>query len=241
MARRRKRYRRRRQFNTFSFTSSLPKGRKAKKKAQKKARSDQAEKLNNKQEQTQSMGDVLKDAFGFEDVELKDTPFGKSFDTETQAVNDMQLRYNYDSDEKRFMTMQQKGYIQSLYEYNKLMSIYQSDVYVKLKELGYSDSHQIMDLIQSFDNNISATDIENALLSLIDELKLQQNYNTAQIREAMELGFSFDDAVYLTESDRVDEIKPEDSLIEIRDRLSALLETREIRKQLADELRKEKW
>lgn len=226
MARRRRRYRRRKQSNIFSFTSSLPKGRKAKKKAQ-KARNAQTEKLNSEQ-------------FGFENVDIEETPFG-SFDTETDIVNDMKFRYNFDSDEKRFMTMQQKGYIQSLYEYNKLMGIYQSDVYVKLKELGYSDSHQIMDLIQSFDNNISATDIENALLSLIDELKLQQNYNTAQIREAMELGFSFDDAVYLTENDRVEEIKPEDSLIAIRDRLSALLETREIRKQLADELRREKW
>lgn len=221
MARKRRRVRRRKN-NTFAFTSSLPKGRKAKKKAL-KAQNAQAEKLNNVAE-------------GFENAETN------PFDEKQNIIDDIKEKYNgLSGDEKRFNTFIKKGYADSLYQYNKLMGIYQSDVYVKLKELGYSDSHQIMDLIQSFDDDISAEDLENALLSLTDELKLQQMYNTQQIREAMDLGFTFDEAVYLTENDRVDEIKPEESLLAIRDRLSALLETRAIRKQLADELRNERW
>lgn len=217
---RRKRHRRRKQNNDiFTFMSFMPRGRKAKKKFKK---SVQAEKLNN----------------GFEKAES--TPFDKNSSVD-KVVEDMQIRYNLTTDEKRFNTMMKKGFIDSLYEYNKIMAIYQSDVYVMLKELGYSDSYQIRDLVQSFDNNINSTDLEYALLSLIDTLKLQQTYNTAQIREAMDLGFSFDDAVYLTQDDVVSEITPENSLLELRDRLNALLETRSIRKQLTDELRRRNW
>lgn len=225
----RRRKRRRRKQNTtsvFTFTSYMPKTRKAKKRAKKvQAQNVQTEKLNNEND-------------GFESSNGS-SPFENM--TEQEVLRDMDIHYNWDSDTKRFNTMMDRKFIKSLNEYNKIMSIYQSDIYVKLKELGYSDSYQIRDLVQSFDSNISAKDLEYALLSLIDTLKLQQTYNTEQIREAMDLGFSFKDAVYLTESDRVDEIKADNALLEIRDRLNALLETREIRKELEIELRSERW
>lgn len=225
MARRRKR-RRRKQSQQFSFTSYLPKGRKAKKRAQ-KAQRVQAEKLNNE----------------FETV--NETPFNtidvSTSKSEQKVVQDMMLRYNLTSDEKKYNTMLERGFVNSLNEYSKILAIYQSPVYQMLKENGYSDSYQIRDLVQSFGNNISSTDLEYALLGLIESLKLQQDYNTKLIRDAMELGFSFDDAVYLTQDDKIGEIKASESLLEIRDRLNALLETRQIRYELAQELRNERW
>lgn len=217
------RKRRRKRKQSFMFTSVLPRGRKAKKKARKLLIA-QAEKLNN----------------GFESV--TETPFDVSTSKqESDIVREMQIQYNVTSDEKRYRTMYERGFISSQDEYNKIMSIYQSPIYQMLKEQGYSDSHQIRDLIQSFGSLITASDIEKALLSVIETLKLQQTYNIQQIREAMDLGFTFDEAVYLTESDRIDEIQPEESLLEIRDRLNALLETRDIRLRLEDELRNERW
>lgn len=176
---------------------------------------------------------------GFETT--NESPFDSEEVSTSKVVENMQIRYNLTSDEKRFRTMSERGFINSQEEYDKLIAIYQSDVYHMLQEQGYSDSHQIRDLIQSYDSLITARDIENALLGLIDELKLEQTYNTKVIRDAMDLGFTFDEAVYLTEQDRTIETKQDESLLAIRDRLDALLETKEIRYQLMQELEEEEW
>lgn len=224
MAKRRRRHRRKKYVQRIiTFSSNLPKVRRANKR---RAKSGQAKKLNN-------------DGF----IQANEpTPFDEvsTSKQESEIVQDMMLRY-LSSDEKRYRTMLENKFVSSLNEYNKIMAIYQSPIYQMLKETGYSDSHQIRDLVQSFGSNISSTDLEYALISLMDELKLQQTYNIQQIKDAMDLGFSFEDAIFLTESDRVNEIKPEESLLEVRDRLEALLETRQIRYELEQELRAERW
>lgn len=161
------------------------------------------------------------DVESFEDWEQSlENPFDvettqRVFETEDEAIADMQSEFNYDEEErrrryeeadrKRQQTFHEK-YNTSSQEYQTIRDIFGTEAYQRLHEAFQLDSHQMMETILGLPSRMSAKDIEIALNQLWDDLGASGNgarlLNEDAIIEAMELGFSYEEAVYLTQGDR---------------------------------------
>ena len=157
-------------------------------------------------------------------------------DNESQALRDMQLDYSLTSEQKRQKTFNER-YGANNNQYDIITSILGSDIYQLLKESQYLDSAQFIDEILSFDYEISPQIVERALLDLITDINQIESGNLRTIKEAMDLGFSLEDAIYLTQEDVHQEIEPAQGIVELRDRIMEQLELSEQQTNLMQELR----
>lgn len=182
---------------------------------------------------------------GFEKVnEL--TPFDIEFDLESPTFTDQfnkeyaqsilkqqRIRFNLTSDDKRRNTFQEKYGIFGN-DYDILTSILGSDLFRELSESKHLDSTQIMDLVSDYSGNVTAEQIEKSLLNLISGINKEYSNTVNVIRDAMNMGFSFDESVYLTEQDMTDEYAPVKGLSQLKDLLEKELsnsQSREIIKK----------
>lgn len=176
----------------------------------------------------------------FSDFEtVTETPFDTNFDVENvipKTVEDMKVRFNLTSDDKRRATFGEKHGIFGD-DYDVITSILGSDLYRQLRDLGYIDSNQIIDLQQEFRGDITSQDIELALLKLIKNVNNEYTRNVQKIQEAMDMGFSFDEATYLLENDLDTDYEFSKGLTNLRDYVSEQLENSETRDALISELR----
>lgn len=201
----------------------------------KKARASirQKRKANRVFNRYKSLNNVSRD---FETV--TETPFDTNFDVENvipKTVEDMKVRFNLTSDDKRRATFVEKHGIFGD-DYDVITSILGSDLYRQLRDLGYIDSNQIIDLQQEFRGDITSQDIELALLKLIKNVNNEYTRNVQKIQEAMDMGFSFDEATYLLENDLDTDYEFSKGLTNLRDYVSEQLENSETRDALISEL-----
>ena len=155
------------------------------------------------------------------------------------ALRSMGLDYNRSSDEKRLASLQDKYGDMSLDEYNVITSILGSDLYLMLKEAQYLDSAQIIDEILSFNMNVTPEEVERALLSMVSDINNIETQNIQIVLDAMDLGFSLEEAIELTDVDVIQNLLPEEGISELRDRIMHEIEQTEIRRQLEQELREQ--
>lgn len=137
----------------------------------------------------------------FDDFDVETPP--RDFDNADKATEDMKRRY-MTSDEKRRNKFKEK-YGTTDSQYDALIRILGSDTYRLLKEIYEYDSHQFRETVMSFSDDLTAEDIENALNELLNDLRRTGGakiLNEDAIVEAMEMGFSYDEAVLLTQQDR---------------------------------------
>lgn len=154
-----------------------------------------------------------------------------------EVLRAMGLDYNRTSDEKRMATLQQRYGDMTEDEYDIITSILGSDLYHVLKEAQYLDSEQIIDEILSFNMNVTPEEVERALLSMVSDINNVETQNVQTILDAMDLGFTLEEAVELTEMDMLENILPEEGISDLRDRIMHEIEQTEIRRQLELELR----
>lgn len=148
--------------------------------------------------------------------EATNTPFD-DFDVETdEVIHDMQDEFNGQdngnnqsdwrrrADERRRRTFNENWHTTDL-QYDTISHFLGSDLYQKLKELYNYDSHQFRETIMGFDADVSDEDIEIALVQLIHDLDTHNGVsllNQEAITEAMNMGFTYEEAVELTQQDR---------------------------------------
>lgn len=110
-----------------------------------------------------------------------------------------------DTDTKRGNTFRQK-YGTTNSQYERMRDVFNSDTYQTLKELYKFDSHQLMDTIMHIPSDVSTEDIEYALIQLLNDIYKTNGgarfYNSDDIYAAMEMGFTYEEALYLTQTDR---------------------------------------
>ena len=169
----------------------------------------------------------------FQDV-LNYNPFDEPEINE--VIQEMQLDYNMTSEQKRQRTFNER-FGASENDYDIITNVLGSEIYQLLKESGYLDSAQIIDEITSFDFGLSPQLVERALLDLISDINSVETSNIRLIKQAMDLGFSLEDAIYLTENDLQQEIEPAQGIVELRDRIMQQLELTEQQNSLMSELR----
>lgn len=137
------------------------------------------------------------------------------FTDESEAVEDMQRTFNVDEEErrrryeeadrKRQATFNER-YNTSQSQYQNIRDIFGTDVYAKLHETFKLDSNQMMEIILGLPSDVSSKDIEFALEQLWKDLGVTGNgariLNEDAIIAAIEMGFSYEEAIFLTQSDR---------------------------------------
>lgn len=137
------------------------------------------------------------------------------FETEAEALEDMQSHFNEDeeerrrryeeADKKREKTFHER-YKTSQKQYQNIRDIFGIEAYQRLHEAFQLDSYQMLDIILGLPSNVSAEDIEYALNQLWDDLGATGNgarlLDEDAIIEAMDMGFSYEEAIYLTQVDR---------------------------------------
>lgn len=204
-------------------------------------------------EDDSSKGDI----YGWQDAQDFDTETSDSWvdsdsgvilsssmsEEEQNALREMGLDYNRSSDEKRFGTLSEKyGSDENPFtwdNYDLITSILGSDLYLVLREANYLDSAQIIDEILSFNENVKPEDVERALLSMISDINRIEESNVNTLLEAMDLGFSLDEAIELTEIDIIENLIPEQGISDLRDRIMYEVERTELRRQLEQRLREQ--
>lgn len=152
--------------------------------------------------------DALENPF---DVETSE----RVFTNESEAVEDMQRTFNVDEEERRRRYEEADRKRQSTFnerygtsqgQYQNIRDIFGTDVYAKLHEVFKLDSHQMMEIILGLPSDISSKDIEFALEQLWKDLGATGSgarlLDEDAIIEAMEMGFSYEEAIFLTQPDR---------------------------------------
>lgn len=144
----------------------------------------------------------------FEDLQPTDeNPFDDrptlNFNTRDEAVRHMQATFKT-SDERRMHTFATRtGTKVDADHYLPVVNTLGSDVFKKLQERYQLDSEQFIDMVVLLPSNISDRDLEIALIQLEQaESENSIDYlNMDAILEAMELGFTLNEAIELTEMD----------------------------------------
>lgn len=159
-------------------------------------------------ESFQDFEDALENPF---DVE---TP-QRAFETLEDTVQDMQETFNdteekrkrryKDAEEKRKKTYREKHGVNEQ-NYNRITDMFGTDVWQRLHEIYQYDSTQFMDLIISLPENVTSVEIEYAMEQLWTDLVAtgggSRVLDEDAIIEAMELGFSYEEAIFLTQNER---------------------------------------
>lgn len=153
------------------------------------------------------------------------------------ALRSMGLDYNRTSDEKRMASLQRHYGDMTSNDYDLITSILGSDLYQMLKEAQYLDSDQIIDEILSFNMNVTPEEVERALLSMVTDMNNIETKNIQTVLDAMDLGFTLDEAIELTEIDVIRNIFPDEGISELRDRIMHEVEQTATRRQLEQELK----
>lgn len=129
------------------------------------------------------------------DNPFENTKVGKT--ASDKALTRMQRRFNAETRRRnKFATNPNIGITKG---YDATVSILGSALFRQLKESTTLDSNQIIELVKTFDEDIDATVIEHALSTLIDELTLPTYVNIDSIQEALDAGFTIDEAVEYAE------------------------------------------
>lgn len=185
---------------------------------QKKARKakEQARRARQEAERRQRLIDDMNtflnmesDFESFEDFEdAQDNPFDaetkrKQFNTQQEAVEDMQTRYKDWKERSRDTFNRRKHTTNEQRE--KIVQVLGSDIYQLFKERFNYDSDQFIDLVKGFDLDVDEIDIEASLNQLWNDIADNKawTFNTRAIEEALNLGFSLDEAIELTYMDRI--------------------------------------
>lgn len=162
---------------------------------------------------------------------------------EQDVLREMGLSYNRSSDEKRFGTLSEKYGTEdrqlSWNDYDLITTILGSDLYLMLREANYLDSAQIIDEILSFNENVTPEDVERALLSMVSDINRIEDANVQTLLDAMDLGFSLEEAIELTDVDIIQNLIPEMGISDLRDRILQEVEQTELRRQLEQHLREQ--
>lgn len=190
---------------------------------------------------------ALEKKHGFDKVDGL-TPFDKEFNSEYQNFTDQfnkeyaksilkqqQIRFNLTSEDKRRNTFQEKYGIFGK-DYDILTSILGSDLFRELVESKHLDSTQIMDLVSDYSGSVTAEQIEKSLLNLISGINKEYSNTVNVIRDAMDMGFTFDEAVYLTEQDRTENYAPVKGLSQLKDLLEKELSNSKSRENIKKSL-----
>lgn len=157
-----------------------------------------------------------------------------------KVVAEMQDRFNKEpevesvSDKKRRATFAEEyGIIGD--EYGNLVKTLGGNLFHMLKESTHLDSSQIMDVVHDYNGYANAKDIEHALLTLIAKINSEYAYSVEIIQDAMQLGFSLDDALYLTKSDVPRDFEPIKGVSALRDIIESEVGIKE-KKQLKEKI-----
>lgn len=153
-------------------------------------------------EDDSSISDAFEDAF--------DNPFDDIQSVE-DIVKDMQETYNTDEARKREAERKRKATFREKYgvgskSYDKITDLFGSDIWQRLHEIYQYDSSDFLDLILELPSNLTSADIEIAMQMLWKDLASYGGsaslLDEDSIIEALELGFSLEEAIYLTQSER---------------------------------------
>lgn len=137
------------------------------------------------------------------------------FADESEAVEDMQRTFNVDEEERRRRYEEadrkrqetfRENYKTTSSQYSNIRDIFGTDVYAKLHEAFKLDSNQMMEIIMGLPSDVSSKDIEFAMEQLWKDLGATGNgarlLDDDAIIQAMEMGFSYEEAIFLTQPDR---------------------------------------
>lgn len=158
----------------------------------------------------------------------------KNFDIENAKVlQDMQVRFNLTSDEKRRDTFQEKYGVFGD-EYDAITSLLGNDLYKMLKETQYLDSNQIMDLVFDYNGITDKQHIEKALLDLIGKINNEYYDQIKRIETVMQFGHSYSAAEKIVQpyiKNEYTPIKGYAKLLDILDDELGLYKKRDDKKQ----------
>lgn len=155
------------------------------------------------------------------------------------VLKDMGFNYNLSGYEKRLLKFSKKYENSTKNDYDSITNILGNDLYLMLKETGYLDSDQVIDEILTRNLNPSAKEIERALLSMLADINDIETSNVNTVMEAMDLGFTLDEALELTEIDMRRNILPQEGIQELSDRIMYEIGQTKMQKQLEQELREQ--
>lgn len=162
-----------------------------------------------------------------------------------EKVLDMGLNYNRTSDEKRFSTLSKRyndednNKFLSWKDYDLITNILGNKLYLMLKEAQYLDSDQIIDEIMSFDYNATPEDIERALLGMVSDINNIETQNVQTLIDAMDLGFTLEEALELTDMDMEENLPLDMGMVELSRRLTSEVAKSRKQKELEEELRRQ--
>lgn len=155
------------------------------------------------------------------------------------VLKDMGFNYNLSGYEKRLLNFSKKYENSTKNDFDSITNILGNDLYLMLKETGYLDSDQVIDEILTRNLNPSAEEIERALLSMLADINDIETSNVNTVMEAMDLGFTLDEALELTEIDMRRNILPQEGIQELSDRIMYEIGQTKMQKQLEQELREQ--
>lgn len=159
---------------------------------------------------------------GFENVGA-DNPFANTNiaqNASEDVVTRMQRRFNADA--QRARTFERNYGINK--GYDAVVSILGSTVFQMLKESTSFDSDQLIDLVKQFDQDVEPEVIEQAMLNYIHELTLPSYVEIENIQEAIDAGFTIEEAVEWAELNAIEtESTRKTAYIDIHDLIDELL------------------
>lgn len=136
------------------------------------------------------------------------------------AVTRMQRRFN--SDSRRKQTFAENWGITK--GYDAITSILGSAFFQMLKESTRFDSTQLIDLVKQFDEDIPPEVLEKALSTYMHELTLPKYVEIENIQEALDAGFSIEEAVEWAELNAVQtDVTQESAYVDIHDIIMELM------------------
>lgn len=161
------------------------------------------------------------------------------------TVIDMGLNFNRTPDEKRFSSLSKRyndednNQFLTWKDYDLITNILGNKLYLMLKEAQYLDSDQIIDEIMSFDYNATPEDIERALLSMVTDINNIETKNVQTLIDAMDLGFSLEEALELTDMDMEENLPLNMGMAELSRRLTSEVAKSRKQKELEEDLRRQ--
>lgn len=173
--------------------------------------------------------------FGFSTVKKGEyNPFD-----EKSVVEHMRSIYNKNKNDRRFATFRKKDYADNFLQYEIMANILGNENYIKLKESRHLDSDQVIDAVRRFTLHATEKDIENALLNIIAEINKVEKGKQAALNEALEVGFSAEDAMEYAElvAEDLGGLHPELGFQQLVDELTALVGKNEKREKIRNKLK----
>lgn len=129
-----------------------------------------------------------------------DNPFANtSLMKKTKEENLKRIQRRFNSDVKRRNTFATKANLKVTKGYDTIVNILGNPLYHVLKATEQLDSTQVIDLVKKFDEDVPPEVLEHALLTYIQDLTLPSYVEIESIQEALDAGFTIEEATEYAE------------------------------------------